>query len=103
MIDGSKSSKECGILARGSDLNEGILRQRVEYHIDVKGKVSGGGPSAYQSSANIILYSTPRAADGSQREYESHLSLGGAAHGDLPAFSGYEDIRNIGCFRSHGG
>ena len=53
-----------------------MLCQRVEYHIDVEGQVSGGGPSAYQSSANLILYSTPRAADGSQRESGSHLSLG---------------------------
>ena len=44
MIGGPKSSKECGILARGSDLNERMLRQRVEYHIDVKGRLSGGAP-----------------------------------------------------------
>lgn len=52
-----------------------MLRQRVEYHIDVKDKLSGGAPSAYQSSANMIVYSTPRAADGSQRDYGSHLNF----------------------------
>ena len=81
-----------------------MLRQGVEYHVDVKGKVSGGGPSVYQSSANLILQSTPRAADGSQKEYgllkSSQLRFYWhcASHGDLPAFTDYEDIRNVTCF-----